>query len=1144
MKKTLLIISVLIASLFIGSMATAAELEYGNYDIVFNPTGTHLSDYEYDDFVGDYIGHLKIRLDFYPKEGTKAYEQQYVYMPIEPIPPYPGKVDKDGNPVDLIEYQIWYDSLPREWRLNPALCLFVRVDSLTTVAELQAYIDTNFTPEIIATIDDVIIQEDSAHLITPLLKDKNIIDTAYSVGDKDTVITTINTKFDGFFLSDEAALNPLIVQHQSLDVGSEAINRATSTTLDNYCFVDQNNPVNGDGTIESVEIWLVSAITDGSGRVGMVSMSGNDATTRDHELLGNISAGSKQTFNGLSMDTLTGDYIGISSDLGSSGSIERDSSGAGYWYKSGIGIISLSSTTMTSSSSRTISLYGTGTESGGGNDPPTVTSDSSSSVEETTATLTGTITDTGGENADIRGFQWGTSTGIYSTNVTESGNFSTGQYNLEATGLPEGDKIYWRAEAHNSEGWGYGSELTFHTKPLAPTGLSDTGRTSTSIYLEWTKGTGSENTTIRYRTDQYPTDYNDGTLAYNGTASASNVTGLNPGQIYYFGAWAVSTDDTATYSDTSAQDTGYTLPGNPSNLALSNPTCNTMDAEWTAGTGGDKSMVRWKEGSYPANESDGTQAYFDTSNSTTITSLPDTTLIYVAVFAYDSDSGYYSSGSSQDTENTTATVNPTFTTDNASLVTATTARLNGTISALTCENTSDVFWEWGLAPSTYTANFTDTTNYGNVSVYHDLDSLNASTTYYYRGAARLDGGAWQYGGEISFTTSTNYPPTVTTANATDLYCNSVTGNGNITDVGSANATQRGFQYGIGGFTANVSESGTFTAGVFNLSITGLQDNTEYQYRAFAVNIYGIAYGDSVNFTTTASSDPTFTTSNATLITNTTARLNGTISGLDCEQADDTFWEWGLSTGNYTANYTDTTNRGNGAVYHDLSSLTANTTYYFRGAARLNGGSWQYGSEFYFTTTNTTACDNPSGLTVTALTDSHIRAEWDTADNVTGYLLLVSNTGFPSDPSGSYAVAYNGTETSVTLTGYNLDFTEYHFSLWTYCNPYSDNYVTASIGGDAMSDLTSAFTPFLGVLPILLLVTLFTILAALAAKFIPKLASPLFLLAAPVSMYAGCNLYDNYVTNAGMGIGLALILYSFVCFIFAIATQFRRSEESY
>lgn len=587
---------------------------------------------------------------------------------------------------------------------------------------------------------------------------------------------------------------------------------------------------------------------------------------------------------------------------------------------------------------RKISIYCTYTPSAG-NDPPTVTSDSSSNVEETTATLTGNITDTGGENADIRGFQWGTSTSVYSTNVTESGDYGTGQYSLGATSLPEGDLIYWRAMAHNSEGWGYGSELTLHTKPQAPTGLSDTGRTSASIYLEWTKGTGSENTTIRYRTDQYPTDYNDGTFGYNGTASAANVTGLNPGQLYYFRAWAISTDSGNTYSDNYSQDTGYTLPADPANLALSNATCETLDADWTAGTGGDKSMVRWKTGSYPADETDGTQAYFDTSNSTTITGLPDNTTIYVAVFAYDSDSGYYSSGSSQDNE-----------------------------------------------------------------------------------------------------------------------------------------------------------------------------------------------------ATLASSNPTVTTDNATDITNTTARLNATISSLDCEDADDTFWEWGLSTGNYTDNYTDTTDRGNGAVYYDLTGLTANTTYFYRGCARLSGGAYQCGGEISFTTTNVTICAAPVDLILTKLSDDRILAEWTAVENVTSYLLLVSTVDYPADPADQYgyAVAYSGNATTATLEGYYADYTVYYFSLWTYCNPYSDDYVTASIGGESLDDLALSFQN-LGILTISMIPLIFFSVMAFW-----KENSVMFMLAAGVAILVGFNCYDVETSTWMLGISLVLWAYSIACLIFGFMCMFKRS----
>ena len=908
----------------------------GDYDIVFNPTGTHFSK---EILVGDPShletkGQLKIRLDFYPKEGTKAFEQQYVYMPVEPIPAYPGKVDAEGNPIDLKEYELWYDSLPKEWRLNPALCLFVKIDSLTTVADLESYISNTFTPEMISTIDDIIILEDSAHLITPLLKDKTTITSAISIGDKENIIDDTNTKFEDFFVSGEGNVSPLIVLHESLDVGIDATDRASAVLINSDSYINKDNPVNDDGVIESVEIWLNAGTTTVT-YVGMVTMDGNDATTRDYEDVGAVASGSKQTFNGLDIDCVSGDYIGISGD--SPGSIERDfATGDGYWYNLEVELTNLSSTAMTFSSPRCISLYGTGTESAG-NNPPTVTSVSSASVEETTANLTGNITATGGENPDTRGFQWGTSTGVYTTNQTESGNFSTGSYWLTVTSLPPGDEIYWRATANNSEGYGYGAEMYLETKPEAPTGLSDTDQTDTSIYLEWTKGAGSENTTIRYRTDAYPTDYNDGTLGYNGTDAVANVTGLSPGQIYYFRAWAISTDNTTIYSDDYVQDTGYTLPADPTNLTLSNQDCESMDAEWTKGTGGDKSMVRWKEGGYPADETDGTQAYFDTSNSTTITGLTDDTTIYVSVFAYDSDSGYYSSGSSDD-----------------------------------------------------------------------------------------------------------------------------------------------------------------------------------------------------NLATDASSDPTFTTSNATLITNTTARLNGTISGLDCDDADDTFWEWGLSTGNYTSNYTDTTDYGNEAVYHDISSLSANTTYYFRGAARLNSGAWQYGIEFSFTTTSVTGCENPSGLTVTAMTDSHISVEWDTVANATSYLLLVSNTVYPGDPEGSYAVAYNGTSTSATLAGYNLDFNKYYFSLWTHCNPYSDEYDTASIGGESMDVLSLSFQNFAILIVSMIPLIFFSVMAFW------KENSVMFMLAAGVSILVGFNFFDVEDSAWALGVSLVLWAYSIACLVFGFMCIFKRS----
>ena len=124
---------------------------------------------------------------------------------------------------------------------------------------------------------------------------------------------------------------------------------------------------------------------------------------------------------------------------------------------------------------------------------PTVTTQAATDIEATTATGSGNITDTGGENCDIRGFQWDVNSGApYTNNVTTSGNYSAGTFTGNLTGLPTGTTIYYRAEAHNSAGWGYGNEVTFLTKPAAPTNVAATDGTSTSnVTVTWTKSTGA-----------------------------------------------------------------------------------------------------------------------------------------------------------------------------------------------------------------------------------------------------------------------------------------------------------------------------------------------------------------------------------------------------------------------------------------------------------------------------------------------------------------------------------------------------------------------------------------------------------------------------------------------------------------------------
>ena len=80
------------------------------------------------------------------------------------------------------------------------------------------------------------------------------------------------------------------------------------------------------------------------------------------------------------------------------------------------------------------------------------------------AILNGTITATGGENNDQRGFDWDVDSGVpYANSWTENGSFGIGAFSHNVTGLPEDTTIYYRAKSHNSTGWGYGNEGTFKT---------------------------------------------------------------------------------------------------------------------------------------------------------------------------------------------------------------------------------------------------------------------------------------------------------------------------------------------------------------------------------------------------------------------------------------------------------------------------------------------------------------------------------------------------------------------------------------------------------------------------------------------------------------------------------------------------------
>jgi len=103
-------------------------------------------------------------------------------------------------------------------------------------------------------------------------------------------------------------------------------------------------------------------------------------------------------------------------------------------------------------------------------------------------------------------------------------------------------------------------------------------------------------------------------------------------------------------------------------------------------------------------------------------------------------------------------------------------------------------------------------------------------------------------------------PSLTTSTVTNIGSTSATLNGNITAINGANVTTRGFKYSTtDGFNpattgTNISETGNYDTGNFNLSPSGLSTTTTYYVCAYATNNVGTTYGSQVSFTTLIQTD--------------------------------------------------------------------------------------------------------------------------------------------------------------------------------------------------------------------------------------------------------------------------------------------------
>jgi hypothetical protein len=281
-------------------------------------------------------------------------------------------------------------------------------------------------------------------------------------------------------------------------------------------------------------------------------------------------------------------------------------------------------------------------------------------------TLNGQITSTGGATPDMQGFAWSTTSNAtapgnivppatYTTNWTTSAS-GTGAFEHNVGSLTKDTTYYYRAYAHNSQGWAWGDEIDFTTldDPSITTSAASQVTSSTARLNASVTDDGGQECEVRFLRGTATGVYTSNTTAVDGYTTGESpyvdISGLAVATTYY--VRAEITNDVSTQLGAEITFTTESGVSEPTGLKAI-PNATSVSLTWTKGTGSNKTLIMYKAGSYPTSKTDGTQAYFDTKSSTVKTGLTTGTTYYV--MAWGETSGLYSTSNTTTMFTTLAT---------------------------------------------------------------------------------------------------------------------------------------------------------------------------------------------------------------------------------------------------------------------------------------------------------------------------------------------------------------------------------------------------------------------------------------------------------------------------------------------------------
>ena len=594
-----------------------------------------------------------------------------------------------------------------------------------------------------------------------------------------------------------------------------------------------------------------------------------------------------------------------------------------------------------------------------------------------------------------------------------------------ATSLNAGTKYYYRVRAYNAiTTSAYSSEknaTTLSSIPAAPSGLTITSVTSSSITLAWTDNSNNE-TGFKIQRKQGPTGTYTTikTTLANVTTYTDNDTALLDGTQYYYKVCATNSAGDSAFSN---EVNGITTMKAPTGFSATAVSSSEIDLTWT-----DNSL---SESGYRIEQSPVDDLHFveiavtgPNVTSYNATGLNAGTKYYYRVRAYNALATSAYSSEKNATTLSSIPVAP-------SGLTITTITSGSVTLAWTDNSNNETgfkIWRKQGVTGTYTL---VTTVAANVTTYTDSSSaLLDGTQYYYKVCATNSAGDSAYSNEVNGITVMRAPTglaaTAVSASEIDL---------TWTDNSLSESGYRIEQSPVDDL--HFVEIAVTGPNVTSYNATGLNAGTTYYYRVRAYNALTTSAYTSEKNATTLSNIPappsgltiTSTTSSSVSLAWTDNSNNETGFKIQRKQG---------ATGTYA---TIKTTAANITTYTDNdSALLDGTQYYYKVCATNSAGDSAFSNEV----NGITVMRAPSGLAATAVSSSQINLTWtDNSLAENGYYIEQS----PVDNLHFVQIAATGPNvTAYSVTGLNAG-TKYYYRVRAY------NAITTS----AYSNQTNATT---------------------------------------------------------------------------------------